>query len=290
MRDKDQEIILESLSNQHPEWRRGKLSKASGIPSATVGRWLAARKADTGLINIVKLCDWHIPYQDDKAVNCAINYCKSIQPDVIIVDEVHDFYDLSKFDKNPERVNGTQDEIDIATTYFKQLREACPDSRIILLESNHLDRLRRLLWKDGKAISGLRCLQVEKVLELAENKMEYMRHFFFRGVLFKHGDLVRKYSAYTAKGEYEKEGCAGASGHTHRLGVHFTTKRGGSYCWVEGGCLCDLHPEYIKGVPDWQHGITRFTFERDGTQYFPQAIPIINGKLISGGKVISWDD
>ncbi len=262
-----------------------------GLSRSAVDRWRQKQKrvkpTSTGFVNVVKLCDWHVPYEDKKAVSCAINFCRETQPEIILIDEVHDFYELSRFDKDPARKHDTQAEIDIATMYFKRLRKACPDSRIILLNSNHLDRLRRFLWKEGSALAGLRCLQIEKLLELDKLNFEYKDNFFFKGVLFKHGDLVRKYAAYTAKGEFDKEGCAGASGHTHRLGIHFTTKRGGSYCWVEGGCLCQLNPEYIKGIPDWQHGLVQFTFEEKGTQYFPQAIPIIHGKIIHDGKVIT---
>jgi hypothetical protein len=284
---KERDDKLAELKKENPGWGRMRLADAADVPPAYVQRWLD-REGQTGeFIDIVKLNDWHIPYEDKRAVNCALNFCKETQPEIIIMDEVHDFYALSKFDKDPARKEDTQTEIDMATKYFKRLRKYCPDSRIILLESNHLDRLRRMLWKEGKAIASLRCLEIQNLLELEKLDIEYKPYFMYKGVMFKHGDLVRKYAAYTAKGEFEKEGCAGATGHTHRLGIHFTTKRGGSYCWAECGCLCDLNPEYINGVPDWQHGIGLFTFEKNGTQYFPQVIPIIHGKIIHGGKIIT---
>jgi hypothetical protein len=63
-------------------------------------------------------------------------------------------------------------------------------------------------------------------------------------------------------------------------------KRGGSYAWVESGCLCELEPEYVNGVANWQHGITLVTFERDGSQYYMQPIQIIKGQMIYGGRKI----
>lgn len=263
------------------------MCKAAGVSERAARAFLGDRRQGKNFTSLVKLCDWHVPYEDKRSLGCAFNFCEETQPDIILLDEVHDFYGLSRFSQDPLRSSLLQDEIDAAKKYFKRLKKICPGSRIILLNSNHLDRLRKYLWTDGRALAGLKCLQLEKLLDLQELDIEYYDNFFIKNVLFKHGNIVRKHSAYTARGEFEREGCSGATGHTHRLGVHFVTKRGGKYVWVEGGCLCDLDPEYIEGVADWQHGLTQFTFEREGNLFFPQAIPIIDGKMIYGGKVIT---
>ena len=92
---------------------------------------------------IVSLTDWHVPYHDEKAIDVALAFCKLIKPDVIIIHEIHDFYAVSRFDKDPTRISGLQSEIDEVTKYFWALRKLCPKSRIILLESNHLARLKK---------------------------------------------------------------------------------------------------------------------------------------------------
>jgi len=224
--------------------------------------------------NIVSLTDWHVPFEDGKAINAVFKFCKKIQPEIIIVHEIHDFYSLSRFDKDPSRINNLQDELDRANEYLAILRGICPKSRIILLNSNHLDRLRKYLWRQAVELSSLRSLKLSNLLELEKNNIEYGGDMFiYKKFLFKHGDIVRKFSSYTAKAEFDKEGMSGCSGHSHRLGKLYTTKRGGKYVWVESGCLCDLKPEYIMGVADWQHGFSLISFK--GNSFYATPIPIL---------------
>lgn len=74
---------------------------------------------------------------------------------------------------------------------------------------------------------------------------------------------------------------------THRIGTYYTTKIGGEYVWVEGGCLADLNQEYIKGMANWQQGLSITKFEPEGSQYLARAVPMLKGKLVWGGQLIS---
>lgn len=275
---------MASAYRDNPDIGRYRLADEAGVGEKAARLFLERQR--NSMINVVSLTDWHVPYHDEKAVSCALKFCEVVQPDIIVMHEVHDFYELSRFSQDPMRKETLQDELDIATKYFRRLRKLCPESRIMLLESNHLDRLRRFLWTEGRPLASLRALKLETLLELDRHDIELRENFNYKGVLFKHGDIVRQQSAYTAKGEFEREGCAGVTGHTHRLGSFFVRKRGGSYAWVESGCLCELEPEYVNGVANWQHGITLVTFERDGSQYYMQPIPIIKGQMIYGGRKI----
>jgi len=234
--------------------------------------------------NIVSLTDWHVPFEDPQAIELAFKFCKKVQPEIIIVHEAHDFYSLSRFDKNPARRFELQDEIDAVTVYFKRLKELCPKSRIILLDSNHLARLKKYLWTQAPALSGLRSLDIKTLLGLEELDIEFMDDFEFKGFLFKHGSIVRQDSSYTAKAEYLREGMSGASGHTHRLGQHFATKRGGSYVWLESGCLCLMDAEYIVGTANWQQGLSMVSFKkmgkRVGKRFDAKLFPIIDNEIM----------
>lgn len=241
---------------------------------------------------IVTLCDWHVPYHDERALRVAFEFCRQVQPNTIIVHEAHDFYSLSRFDKDPERKLKLQEEIDIVEYYFACLRNICPDSKILLLEANHTTRLQKYLRSRAEELTGLRCLQLEELLGLKKYGIEYMESFIYRGTrdprghfLFKHGDIVRKHSAYTAKCELENEGMSGMSGHTHRLGVHYSRKRGGFYTWIESGCLCELDPGYIKGTANWQHGLGIVTYKSTG-HFIAECVPIIDYELIWGDLLI----
>lgn len=230
---------------------------------------------------VVRLNDWHCPHEDSYVVNLQLKFCRETQPDCIVIDEWHDFYELSRYDKNPRKQLDLQLEIDVVENYLKKLRKFCPKSKIILLDSNHLDRLRKMLWRDARAFSSLKALDIEQLLNLKDHNIEFKKDWKHKGVLFKHGTVVRRYSSYSAKGEYEKEDMSGVSGHTHRLGLYFHTTRSKQSFWMESGCGCRLDAEYIDGVPNWQHGFSAVTFIDN--EVFPHLIPINN-------KMLQWGD
>lgn len=230
-------------------------------------------------IKLVVLSDWHVPFEDKQVVKLELEYCKVEQPDIIVMHELHDFYAVSKFSKDPARKFNLQDEIDQVNVYMKKMRELCPNARLILLKSNHLDRLRKYIWNVAPELSGLRCMKINELLELKKYGIEYKDSFSFKKVLFKHGDIVRKFSCYTSKGEFDREGCSGSSGHTHRLGIYFIRLRGGEYVWVETGCACKRDPHYIDGITNWQHGFAVFGFDRNSNRFYPAIVPIINGRF-----------
>jgi hypothetical protein len=229
--------------------------------------------------NIISLTDWHIPYHDQEAISAALDFCKKIQPQILIIHELHDFYSLSRFDKDPERLDGLQTELNWVGDYLRILRDTCPDSRIILLKSNHLDRLRRYLWSHAQALASLDALAIPQLLNLERYNIEYKDYFVYNNFIFKHGNLVSKEAGMTARRELAAEGMSGVSGHTHRLAQIYARERGGKYTWIENGCLCDLSPDWIDGVANWQHGISIVSFEQNSDAYFAMPLPIIDGKV-----------
>lgn len=234
---------------------------------------------------IVRLNDWHIPFEDEKVVELQLAFCKEVQPEIIIIDEWHDFYLVSKYDTDPTRQNTLQEELDIAEQYLARLRRYCPKSRIILLDSNHLDRLRKYLWSQARALSSLKALEISHLLNLLKHRVEFMKDFTYKGVFYKHGTVVRRFSAYSAKGEFEKEQMSGNSGHTHRLGLYFHTSRAGDFFWMESGCGCRKDAEYIEGISNWQSGFTMVEY-LDGKPY-PVILPIIDYKIHWGDKTFT---
>lgn len=240
--------------------------------------------------DVVRLSDWHVPFHDEDAIEVAFEFCKHLQPKIIVVDELHDFYAISRYDKDPKRKTGEhlQSELDTVNGYLAQLRSICPKARIVMLASNHLDRLKKYLWKKAPELNGLDALRLENLIRLKENKIEYHKDFVFRNFLFKHGNIVRKHSSYTAKGEFLDEGMSGMTGHTHRLGQYYVTQRGGKYTWVECGCLCITETaEYINGVPNWQHGVGLVSFKGNSDHFDARPIPIIDYEILFGDVSIT---
>lgn len=239
------------------------------------------------LYTVASLNDYHIPYHDKRAMRVAQNFLYEVKPKTIVVHEWADFYALSKFDKDPRRKLELQKELDETQRELWILRNRFPDTEIVMIDCNHQKRLKKYLNGKADELAFLRCLEIEHLLGLDGMKIKTMPFYQHKKVLFKHGDIVRKDSSYTAKAEFIKEGMSGCSGHTHRLGMHFKTLRGGSFVWVEAGCLCKTkNVEYIEGTADWQQGLAVFFFEEHGTRFDPKVFPIINYQILWGRKKI----
>ena len=177
----------------------------------------------------IVLSDIHFPYQDDKALKAVYKFLEQHPVDTIILNgDILDFYDVSSFDKDPERVNSLQKEIDLAQKFFKKLRQLAPNARIVFIKGNHCSRLERYLKKHPELYS-LDALKLPNLLELDKFNIEYKDKGFKLGSLkIIHGDMVRNFSAYTARGELEKHDSSGISGHCFSEDVEVLTPTG----WV----------------------------------------------------------
>lgn len=225
----------------------------------------------------VVLSDIHFPYHDDKALKAVYKFLEQHPINTIILNgDILDFYDVSSFDKDPDRINSLQKEIDMAQKFFKKLRSLVPKARIVFVKGNHEDRIERYLKKHPELYS-LNALKLPNLLNLDNYIIEYKDKGFKLGSLkIIHGDMVRKFSGYTARGELEKHDSSGISSHTHRGGVYYYRTPERYLAWFESFCLCGLNPEYIN-EPNWQQGFLYGYIEKDSFAVTP--IPIIDGKI-----------
>ena len=230
--------------------------------------------------------DIHAPYQDNTAIRAMIAFGKEFKPDrIFLMGDVIDFYALSSFSKDPMRALKLQSEIDEAVSVLKIIRKEFPKARIDFVKGNHEHRLQRYLWNEAPELNSLRDLTVEAQLHLDDMNITYheIGRTLYRGKVIKHGNIVRKFSAYTAKGELESVGISGVSGHTHRAGFHFHTNEGGKHFWFECGCLCKLKAEYMEGkTPNWQQGFGIGFFKLGSSKCNLHFVPIINGTALYG--------
>ncbi len=230
--------------------------------------------------------DTHNPFQDQRVVREVELFLFELQPELMVYPgDMGDFYQLSKFNKDPERADKLQTDLDSTALLFKRHREGMPNTRMIFALGTHEDRLRRFLWGNSPALKSLRCLTVEGLYKLKENEIECVD--FEEGVLINgnfmviHGDLVRAHAGYTAKGMSDKHGGSGIHGHSHRGGSYFKRDRFGVYGWWENFCLCTLNPDWIQN-PNWQQGFSLVHFK--GDRFWVEQMQIINRKFMYGGK------
>lgn len=232
--------------------------------------------------------DIHAPYQDNQAIRAMIAFGKEFKPDrIFLMGDVVDFYALSSFSKDPIRTLKLQKELDEAVSVLKIIRKEFPKAKIDLIRGNHEARLQKFLWNRASELSGLRNLTVPSLLKLEELDITYHKtgRTKYRGKIIKHGDIVRKFAGYTAKGELENTGVSGFSVHTHRAAVHNHTNEGGEHSWYEFGCLCKLNAEYMNGkIPNWQQGFGIGYFKLGSSKFNAHIIRIINGVALFGDK------
>jgi len=232
------------------------------------------------------LQDTHNPFQDQRVLREVELFLKELQPELVIYPgDMGDFYQLSKFDKNPARANSLQKDLNSTGEMFKRHRKILPNARLIFEEGNHEDRLRRYLWQNP-ALASLDALKLKNLYKLKDADIEHIP--YEEGVLMNgnfmvtHGDLIRAHSSYTAKGMSDKHGGSGIHGHSHRLGSYYKRNRFGIYGWWENGCLCNLEPDYVTN-PNWQQGFSVVQFAKD--RFWVQQIQIINRRFMYGNLV-----
>lgn len=231
----------------------------------------------------INISDTHIPYFDPFAWQLTLNIVRAVQPTTVnVLGDALDFYQLSTFDKNPERLKdgGLQEDLDQWYRMARDLQRAAPAAcKFKFVPGNHEDRLRRYLNRNPE-LFGLRALELPSLMRLDELGFEYFAdeiEIVPNLLLGKHGIVVRKDSAYSAKGELEREKYAISTitGHTHRMGTHYTTTRLGLVKAHENGCLCLQNPEFVTGLPNWQMGAT-MTTHYGGDVFHVEDIPYFN--------------
>jgi predicted phosphodiesterase len=226
--------------------------------------------------------DAHVPYHDQYALELVVKIAGFWQPHRIIENgDMTDFYDVSSFDKVPNQIRngGLQKEIEQLGEFHGELRRSVPDdTEIDLLPGNHEDRLRRYLWRHSE-LFGLKALELRTLLELDQHRINfYPDEIALAGgaLIVKHGSIVRKAGGMSALAEleHEKYTVSTITGHTHRIGSTMIRTRRALIGGWEGGCLCNLRPEYVRN-PNWQQGVTLITEAQDGDSFSVAQVPFL---------------
>lgn len=251
----------------------------------------------TKIKTAVLFSDTHVPYQDEPTLNIIEQVTSEVQPDQVIhLGDLLDCYTISRFLKDPTRMEGLQEEIDEAKKVLERFSRVAPKAKKTLLEGNHEARLSKTIASmDGPARELARlesfqeAMKWPSLLNLGKTKWGWIPDSqqptteLIPNMLFKHGSVVRKFSGYTARGEWENYGMSGMSGHTHRAGIYnHTTIRGSSF-WVETGCTCSLKPEYMVH-PNWQNAFVVLTYDNSGPQSV-ESIQVEAGKAVFRGNI-----
>lgn len=233
------------------------------------------------------LSDFHVPYQDVTAVESALRLLKKIKPHRVVLNgDINDFFQLSRFNTEQERMDHLQEEIDGGNALRAAVRKACPDADLVENDGNHDTRIKSYVAIHARALTSLRALEPTNLFgwkELGITNFPGAGFRLRRNFLVKHGTLVRGEAGATAKAELAHAGVSGISGHTHRL----ATYRKVGYQqqqWTEQGCLCRLDPAYVVGVPNWSHAVVLGQFSTRSDTFLVEEVQAVDSRFIYGGR------
>lgn len=199
-----------------------------------------------------------------------------------------DFWQLSKFEKDPKRKASLQSDLDKAHEYLRALREIAPQAEIELHAGNHLDRLRKYVWKQAEELDCIRSLSLDFLLGLKELNIKCLdraEDYRQRGkLILTHGTAVSQDSAMTARRNLKRYGLSVMCGHTHRGGSTYKSDLLGVRGAWENFCLCNfkLAKDWGMGLVDWGQGFSYIYYYPD--RFEVHQCPIIKNKFTALGK------
>ena len=248
---------------------------------------MAKRKLDIERIVIAN--DIHVPFHDKRAVGAVLSLISDIKPVEVFLDgDIMDCYTVSKYSKDPSRGLSLLRELDETRDLLSKVRKAARDVPITYIEGNHEIRMKAYVNGNAPALSAIEDLKIENLLGLSALNITYVparnRGAFVRcdNVVIGHFDRVLKDSGATAKVLVNDHMASVVQGHTHRLGVYYKSTIGGEFVGVEGGCLCEMNPEYLD-TANWQQGITILSRTVGETDWRIESVPVSNGSLFYNG-------
>lgn len=219
------------------------------------------------------LSDIHVPYHDKSAVEIAVKECKKHKCDVIILNgDTIDFYQISRFEKDPER-RSPAEEIRFAVQLMRWIQQQFPKARLIFRCGNHEDRYSKYCWQNAPVLWQLQNVRLDGVLgwEMAEqtgNETVRLDRYGWEfladkrpilagqlPIMHGHELNVSAASVSAARGAWLKATHTVMIGHLHSSSSHPQPDMWHNelFTWSVG-CLCGLTPLYAP-VNKWNWGL-----------------------------------
>jgi predicted phosphodiesterase len=237
-----------------------------------------------GQNNILILSDIHLPYQDNEALNLALNYGIENKVNTIYLNgDTLDMYHGSRFVKD-RRKRDLAYELEMGRNFLKQLQEVfkCP---IYFKIGNHEKRWEDYLRIQAPELLGIADFELETILRFREFGVTLVKdkQTAMAGKLpIMHGHEWQGGFAppvNPARGLYMKAKQSCIIGHHHRTSEHTEKSLSGEVTTTwSTGCLCGLQPDYAP-FNNYNHGFAHVIVQNDGS-YYLKNIRIIDYKIV----------
>jgi predicted phosphodiesterase len=237
-----------------------------------------------GQNNILILSDIHFPYQDNEALQLALNYGLENKVNAIYLNgDILDFYQCSRFTKD-RRLRDMAGELEMGRSFLRMLQAKfnCP---IYYKIGNHEKRYEDYLMIKAPELLGIDDFKLEQLLRMREFGVTLVKdkQMAMAGKLpILHGH--EWFGGFAppvnpARGLFlkAKESCI--VGHHHRTSEHTEKTLGGEVTTTwSTGCLCGLEPEYAP-YNNYNHGFAHVKIGDKGS-YELKNLRIINYKIV----------
>jgi predicted phosphodiesterase len=232
---------------------------------------------------ILIISDIHCPYQDNEALEAALNFGIERKANTVLINgDLIDFYQISRFEKDI-RKRGVKFEIDCAKQILRYIRHKFPLATIIYYMGNHDHRWTKYMLNKAPELLDIPEFSIYNILGLSELQIKLIdnnrgskagklniRHgheFFGSG-----GVLPARYFYLKAKDNI-------LVSHVHKTSNYATPNINKK---VHGGfsigCLSDLDPDYNPNN-EYNHGFAFLEVEKSGDFKLDNK-QIINGRVL----------
>ena len=250
-----------------------------------------------------------VPLHDRRAMDLVLQLAARLQPEIIVwLGDLLDFAEMSTKYPTPIELQDTaQPSLAELRWWLATFRATCPRARMVWVEGNHDDRIRRALSHKMPAIAALHpvgdpqdeALAMRRLLHLDELGVEYVgpypKSFWLWDLVeVPHGKVVKSKNGHTASALVTASHHSTVCGHVHRLEEAHRTiwgPHGPSIIYGASlGCLCRIAPGVVPGVKreqDWQQAWGVVTASEDRrhswleTGLIHQGVTHFRGQLLS---------
>jgi len=218
------------------------------------------RRPAAAEVKTLIISDVHAPHHDERAYDAAYSAWTAFSPDTIVI--LGDFADCESLSahqpEGPRRFCRIEKELLGVNELLDGLDELGADRKIYVC-GNHEFRLPRYLALVAPELSG--AVSLRRLLHLKRRGWEwvdYRRSVSLDGVTYTHD--VQKSGRYAHVTAAERNFAAIATGHTHRLGVHYLggADKGprvfGLSCGHLSGPAASEYMHPIQSRHEWQLG------------------------------------
>jgi hypothetical protein len=241
------------------------------------------------LHRLLLIPDCHVPYEDKKAFELMLRGGRSFEPDTVIVGgDFGDCYPISSHSKDPRRRSDLEYEVHRIRERLAQVAALAPNR--VFLEGNHENRLERYLMDKAPELFGLiKIPELFHIHKLGFHFVPYKTSFRFGKVWFTHDLGKAGQNAHRAAAADYRSSCV--INHTHRMEMSVQgCVEGPPSVAAMFGWLGDFNSvDYMhkaKAKRDWVHGFGVGYMESNGVVHL-QPVPIVHGRCVVGGKLIT---